>query len=181
MKIRSDFVTNSSSSSFIACFAKVEDIDKAKEVIGEEILNLLIEGKPDIKNMLINDGKGYLIHGQDILDYVKDPTKDYYDFMLKEWIRKNEDLFCLENASWCDVSIILEIPRINPEALYFYYSLFDCAGETDSDFWDEELEELNYDVTVDDLCPEARKVYDFLIEENGFSEIQKQFGAGRDG
>lgn len=41
MKIRRDFVTNSSSSSYIICFARVADMDKAKPIIDKYELDLL--------------------------------------------------------------------------------------------------------------------------------------------
>ena len=41
MKIRTDFVTNSSSSSFIICFARIEDMYKAQKVIDKYNLKAL--------------------------------------------------------------------------------------------------------------------------------------------
>ena len=41
MKFREDFVTNSSSASYIICFARVADMDKAKLIIDKYELDLL--------------------------------------------------------------------------------------------------------------------------------------------
>ena len=41
MKFREDFVTNSSSASYIICFARVADMDKAKPIIDKYKIDLL--------------------------------------------------------------------------------------------------------------------------------------------
>ena len=41
MKIRTDYVTNSSSSSYIICFARIEDLEKAQKIIDKYNLDIL--------------------------------------------------------------------------------------------------------------------------------------------
>lgn len=43
MKIRTDFVTNSSSSSYIICFARIADEEKAKTIIDKHNIAILTE------------------------------------------------------------------------------------------------------------------------------------------
>lgn len=92
MKIRTDFVTNSSSSSFIICFARIEDMDKAQKVIDKYNLKALdVDDVNEEKNWcgeLGADWCGAIIYGVDnILSkhpdskyiIITDSNEAYYD------------------------------------------------------------------------------------------------------
>lgn len=69
MKIRTDFVTNSSSSSFIICFARISDMQKAKPIL--EKYNIDVLDKEGVNYEKDCDGKlgaswcGAIIYGAD--------------------------------------------------------------------------------------------------------------------
>ena len=60
MKIRTDFVTNSSSSSYIICFARIADEEKAKTIIEKHNLNVFdVNGVNKEKNWCGELGADY--------------------------------------------------------------------------------------------------------------------------
>lgn len=69
MKLRTDFVTNSSSSSFIICFARIADTEKAKKVIDKYNLSVLdvdgVNGEKNWYGELGADWCGAIIYGVD--------------------------------------------------------------------------------------------------------------------
>lgn len=108
MKIRTDFVTNSSSSSYIICFARIVDKEKAKKIIEKHNLRVfdvddvkrqmyygelgadwagatlwgtdkILEAHPDDKYIIIEDSKD--------ADYDEDYEPIYdYDFAMNDAI-----------------------------------------------------------------------------------------------
>lgn len=69
MKLRTDFVTNSSSSSFIICFARIADAEKAQKVIDKYNISVLdvdgVNGEKNWYGELGADWRGAIIYGVD--------------------------------------------------------------------------------------------------------------------
>ena len=81
MKIRSDFVTNSSSSSFISVFAKIKDKEKAGEIIKKQDLEKCIFSNAKLQKMKENDfGKCLSNNGLDLAQVKEDA--EWYDLFL---------------------------------------------------------------------------------------------------
>lgn len=92
MKIRTDFVTNSSSSSFIICFARIEDMEKAGPILNKhKIEKLTTDGVNGEKNWcgeLGADWAGAVIYGvdeilkkhpDDLFVVITDSNEAYYE------------------------------------------------------------------------------------------------------
>jgi len=144
MKIRTDFVTNSSSSSFIGVFGEVKDNVELMECI---------------KQFNISEGDYKICTGEQLLEDMEDKWYDGY------------------GADWAGVYINPNKDKINPNSLYFIFESYGGAGDSDGEFWNEDYDEYEYEVSYEDFyeskfIDSIRKSVD--IKEEGY-------GAGRNG
>lgn len=141
MKIRKDFVTNSSSSSFICCFARVADPEKAKAILEK------------------HEDTIQQYSAQDVLAELDD--NEWSTWLEWEWA--GIDVTPSENyvAQHMDDVFVLVT---NSEELY-----------------EDEDGDVNYNVNYEDFDKKTISAIDDISEENGFAEIDMQYGAGRNG
>lgn len=143
MKIRSGFVSNSSSSSFIICYALINDEAKARPLIDND---------------------------SDITIY----TEEELEKAIKE-SKWSHPLQC----DWAGVYVEMKHTG-NPKQLHMIFSSYGGAGDGDYAFDLEDTGNLDYDVNYNDFS-EADFIDKTFTKENGFIDIEVQYGAGRNG
>lgn len=87
MKIRTDYITNSSSSSYIICFARIKDEEKANKIIDKYNLEVFdtegVDGEKDYFGTLGADWAGAVIWGVD--EILKKHPDDKY-IIIEDWL-----------------------------------------------------------------------------------------------
>ena len=138
MKIRKDFVTNSSSSSYICCFARVADPEKAQTIIEK------------------------YKHSIDV--YTAQEALE--EMNARRWGKWLE-------CDWAGVDV-------TPSEKYIQEHMNDMfvVVEQCEELYPDEDGYVDYDVCYSDFYTEP---IDNITEENGFTDIECGYGAGRDG
>ena len=139
MKFRTGFVTNSSSSSFICCFARIFDEEKAKKILEQ--------------------------YPGDIDVYTAE-----------------EALNAINHSSWrgwldCDWAGVYMTPSV--DYIKQHMNSRFVVSENCTELYEDEDGYIDYDDVDYEEC--TTSAIEAITEENGFADIECQFGAGRDG
>ena len=151
MKIRNGFVSNSSSSSFIATYGKIVDVKKFEN---------WMSNCPYAKNYKVMSGTK-ILEEQNAHKWDTPVTSGFMDYMINE-------------------KTVLEVMATNPDDLFIYKTGTgpDCDSDfmTSEDDWD-----LNYDVDLDRFDSDDIELYGSSVEYNGVEIIEQTYYAGRNG
>lgn len=151
MKIRNGFVSNSSSSSFIATYGRVVDVEKFEKW----------------KSTCPHAGKYKIMNGVSLREMQENGgwnqpiTSGFFDCMISE-------------------SDVMQAIKENPDTLFIYKTGVgpDCDSDfmESEDDWD-----LNYDIDLDRFNADDIELYGSSAEYNGVEVISQTFYAGRNG
>ena len=147
MKIRSGFVSNSSSSSFIIAIAKIDDPNQAATMMnGVSEWSVKTMAAKDISS---NGGYDVSLSGSSAV--VESFTGD-----------------------------TVQVDNLKDDD---YIAILSFANGDDSDFWNEEYGEMNYDIVDLSFFPKNVVSLALAMQDgtNGFSRGQMTYGAGRNG
>jgi hypothetical protein len=158
MKIRNGFVSNSSSSSFIIGVGKIkanklEELQKEIESIKDEI-----EYNDDVEIANLKELK----------------EKNSYNFRLHE-----KYIEVAAQINW-EPSVSIKIDSIEDEGKFLVVNVGNDEG--DGMFWNEDTDELNYDIVTEDFfVGYQKKLLDILKNKEYFEDVEYNIGAGRNG
>lgn len=155
MKIRTGFVSNSSSSSFIIGVGKLNNKKKFEEYCLENKLK---------------------IDGYDIIIYT---TSELMKQIGKGIVKKINDKLFLEIESFNYNTVSMNIDP-SKEELYICIDISNDEGDHCFCNYDEEDYEPNYDIDISFLPENQQKLFS-LCNNNGVKKLYIEYGAARNG
>lgn len=157
MKERTGFVSNSSSSSFIIGMGFVKDLDALEEFIKSN-----------------NDGDGTIISVQEIVD-------GQHNNWSEKFKEDTGGSYSIKSFMYSSVGVteLRALLEREPDAKVYAYDGGRSLDE--SDFWDEDAEEYDHDITLDQFTRTEQAQYDIFSNKDIITDGEVDFGAGRDG
>lgn len=163
MKTRHGFVSNSSSSSFMIVAGKVIDLEKAKAFVEKTEHNYDFE----IKIVSAKD-----VDGDSSLPYIGGG-----------YVRSDTRNMSITVSSFTDRQV--SVKKEEGDQFYILAEITPNEGDyafvKSMDGYDDGYGDIDYDIDLDFFPKNLREFYSGLTPENGFVEVEKDFGAGRNG